>query len=270
MSTDTKGRGHRAGGSRDGGRYEVEAKTEPVGIDLGVPPNVSDGDRDEMGVYVELPEQVMGLMPTAGHYAARTQPAGIRSGPGDTDLTIYSLRKFMHLATAGNPTVLTILYAPESSVLFGSELSDQLRTLAPSIVSKVAGARFLGYLDGQRQRMTGGGKQSRVPNRPELVEAHGYDTKYASHALRLGLQGVELLRSGRLTLPLEAETLEYCMEVKRGLVDFPEALRRVDEVRAQLAELMNTRGGVLADDPDLAAVNAWMTHAHQDHWAARP
>ena len=130
------------------------------------------GDRDEMGIYVELPEQVMGLMPSAGHYASRTQPAGVRSGPGDTDLTIYSVRKFMRLATAGNPTVLTILYAPESSVLLGSDLGDQLRELAPSIVSQVAGARFLGYLDGQRERMAGGGKQSRVPSRPELVAAH--------------------------------------------------------------------------------------------------
>jgi hypothetical protein len=26
-------------------------------------------------------------------------------------------------------------------------------------------------------------------NRPELVAVHGYDTKYAMHALRLGLQG---------------------------------------------------------------------------------
>ena len=33
-------------------------------------------------------------------------------------------------------------------------------------------------------------------NRPELVAAHGYDTKYAMHALRLGLQGIELLTTG--------------------------------------------------------------------------
>jgi hypothetical protein len=34
------------------------------------------------------------------------------------------------------------------------------------------------------------------------VAVHGYDTKYAMHVLRLGLQGVELLTTGRFTLPV--------------------------------------------------------------------
>ena len=96
-------------------------------------------DHDEMGVYIERPEQVMGLMPTTEHYVSRTQPDGVRSGPGDTDLTIYSLRKFMRLATAGNPTILTLLYAPETAVLIRSSLGDELRGLAPQIVSAKAG-----------------------------------------------------------------------------------------------------------------------------------
>ena len=36
----------------------------------------------------------------------RTQPEGVRSGPGDLDLIVYSLRKWMRLALTGNPTVL--------------------------------------------------------------------------------------------------------------------------------------------------------------------
>jgi hypothetical protein len=224
------------------------------------------GDRDEMGVYVERPEQVMGLEPSAEHFVSRTQPDGVRSGPGDTDLTIYSLRKFMRLATAGNPTILTLLYAPADSVLVRSVLGDELQALAPSIVSATAGAKFLGYLDGQLQRMTGTGKQSHVPSRPELLAAHGYDTKYASHALRLGLQGLELVRTGHLTLPLDGEVLRACMEVKRGDVDFFEALRRVDDARSRLLEAVNDRSSVLRAEPDMATVNAWMVHAHRTHW----
>ena len=34
-------------------------------------------------------------------------------------------------------------------------------------------------------------------NRPELIAAHGYDTKYAGHVLRLGYQGIEFLETGR-------------------------------------------------------------------------
>jgi len=39
-------------------------------------------------------------------------------------------------------------------------------------------------------------------NRPELVAIQGYDTKYAMHAFRLGCKGIELLTSGRITLPI--------------------------------------------------------------------
>jgi predicted nucleotidyltransferase len=224
-------------------------------------------DNDEMGVYIERPEQVMGLMPTAEHYVSRTQPNGVRSGPGDTDLTIYSLRKFMRLATAGNPSILTLLYAPEDAVLIETDLGQELRRLAPQIVSAKAGWRFLGYLDGQRQRMTGEGHQSRVPNRPELTEKYGYDTKYASHALRLGLQGLELMTQGHLTLPLTGGMLQSCMEVKRGEVAFSEALRRVDSVRERLHSVMKRDAHVLMDGPNTPAINEWMSHAHRIHWA---
>jgi hypothetical protein len=47
-------------------------------------------------------------------------------------------------------------------------------------------------------------------NRPELVAVHGYDTKYAMHALRLGLQGIELLSTGRITLPVPNRTARTC------------------------------------------------------------
>ena len=47
-------------------------------------------------------------------------------------------------------------------------------------------------------------------NRPELVAVHGYDTKYAMHALRLGLQGIELLTTGRITLPVPSRIAPTC------------------------------------------------------------
>ncbi|WP_100349530.1 nucleotidyltransferase domain-containing protein [Luteimicrobium subarcticum] len=225
-------------------------------------------DHDEMGVYVETEEQVVGLAPSSHHYVSRTQPEGVRSGPGDTDLTIFSLRKYLRLACAGNPTVLTVLFAPQDAVLVETATGTSLRALAPSILSLNAGRRFLGYLDGQRDRLLGISRQGRVPNRPELVAAHGYDTKYASHALRLGLQGLEVVTTGRLTLPIDGDALRTCMEVKRGEVPFDEALRRVDDVRVRLAAALDDGGSPLPDAPDMAVVNAWLVATHRAHWDA--
>jgi hypothetical protein len=48
-------------------------------------------DRDEMGICIEPPEYVIGLR-SFEQYIFRTQPEGARSGHGDLDLIVYSLR----------------------------------------------------------------------------------------------------------------------------------------------------------------------------------
>ncbi len=54
-------------------------------------------------------------------------------------------------------------------------------------------------LDSQRLGLLG---SRHSPNRDrEVSERHGYDTKYAMHALRIGHQGIELMEHGHITLP---------------------------------------------------------------------
>jgi len=84
--------------------------------------SVSDqDDRDEMGVCTEPPEYVIGLQAFEQyeHHTAWERPGGRanRSGPGDLDITVYSLRKYVRLALAGNPTVLLPLFAPPEHVV---------------------------------------------------------------------------------------------------------------------------------------------------------
>lgn len=225
-------------------------------------------DHDESGVYIETPEQLLGLAPAAHHWVWRTQPMGARSGPGDVDLTMYGLRKFLRLATAGNPTIIIPLFATGDQVMVSTELGDELRALAPSIVSAQAGERFLGYLDSQRGRISGEQK-GRTPNRPELIERYGYDTKYASHALRLGRQGIELMTTGRLSLPMPEKDRMLALSVKSGEVGLSDAMALIDSARARLTEIMAARSYVVPERPDLDRVNAWMVSATQRHWADR-
>src|SRR5258708_7777734 len=165
-------------------------------------------DHDEMGICIEPIELVVGLQTFEQHiyrsaeerarhapeadqrYAGKTPP----SQPGDLDLVVYSLRKFVKLAAAGNPSILVLLFAPPQHISFwGEELLRQREMFA----SREAGKRFLGYLMAQRERMLGTRGQMRV-TRTELVEKFGYDTKYAAHAVRLGYQGIEYLNHGKL------------------------------------------------------------------------
>ena len=223
-------------------------------------------DRDEMGVYIQPEREVLGLARSAGHWVARTAREGQRSGPDDTDLVMYGLRKFLRLATAGNPTVLIVLFADGEALLNLTDLGRELQALAPAIVGHNAGRRFLGYLDGQLERMDGGGRRSRVPYRPELIARHGYDTKYASHALRLGHQGIELLTTGRLHLPMPEPALPRCVAVKRGEVGRDEARAWIDEVRLALAAVVEGEPQALASQPDLDRVGDWMIPAQRRFW----
>jgi predicted nucleotidyltransferase len=195
---------------------------------------------------------------------ARTQPEGARSGPGDTDLVAYTLRKYLRLATKGNPTALLPLFAPAPELLTTSELGDELRELGPRFLSREAADRFLGFMRSQRNRLV---SARDVPNRPELVERYGYDVKYASHALRLAMQGREITLHGRLSLPMPAAERERVLEVKRGDVrDLSVVLAEIDSVAGEVQSALDTGNTPLPQSPDLDAITAWSIDAHRRHW----
>ena len=91
-------------------------------------------------------------------------------------------------------------------------------------MSRLAASRYLGYLRGQKAAMTG--EPGAHTNRPELVAVHGYDTKYAMHALRLGLQGIELLSTGRITLPVPNQIARTCAPSAGANARWPRSWRR--------------------------------------------
>lgn len=100
---------------------------------------------------------------------------------------------------------------------------------ASRFASRLAADRFLGYLQAQAAAMMG--ERSVHTNRPELVAIHGYDTKFAMHALRLGVQGVELLQTGRITLPVPEPHRNYLRAVWRGEVGLAEVTAAVRDAR---------------------------------------
>jgi predicted nucleotidyltransferase len=222
-------------------------------------------DHDEMAVFVEPPAWVLGTGSGLEHYVARSQPEGGRSGPGDTDLVGYTLRKYLRLAVKGNPTALLPLFAPEHDLLFVTDLGQELRGLRESFLSQQASARFLGFMRSQRDALTG--VKRGLPNRPELVERYGYDVKYASHALRLALQGREITVHGTLTLPMpESERLRV-LEVKRGDVpDLAIVLAEIDAVAGEVQEALDSGRTQLPERADEPAINGWSIDAHRRHW----
>jgi hypothetical protein len=120
----------------------------------------------------------------------------------------------------------------------------------------VAADRFLGYLRAQRAAMTG--EVGAHPDRPELVAAHGFDVRFAMHALRLGLQGVELLPTVRITLPVP---------VRLGAVPLAEVVAAVEDAEARLLALRDSPA--VPPAPDSAWVDGWLPRSYLAHRETR-
>jgi uncharacterized protein len=263
--------------ARSGGRHasdEFRALAEAgtilrCQVGSGVHGTAIDGldDRDEMGICIEPPEYVIGLR-RFEQYIYRSQPEGARSGPGDLDLTVYSLRKWMRLALQGNPTILLPLFVPQEEIVSMNEHGHDLRVNRGMILSRQAGRRFAGYLEAQRRGLLSHDGKGRDVTRPELVAAHGFDTKYCAHMVRLGLQGVELLETGRITLPVPEPHRTWLRELRTGGHTMQEALDLTAALEARLRILADGVTSPLPDHPDYAAADQWLIGAYRTAWEA--
>ncbi len=243
----------------------VEVGSTSHGISIG------NDDHDEMGICVEPPEYVIGLTAFEQYQyrtawdrtgaGPRTQPQP-KSQPGDTDLMIYSLRKWARMALTGNPTALLLLYSPIRIV--ETPWGARLVEMRDAFTSQRVGQAFLHYFRQQRERLEGSRGQMRV-HRQELVEESGYDRKYASHVIRLGLQGLEFLRTRQFSVPMADEDRAHIQAIRRGELAY-------DVVIAEARGLEQVLALTLADtplppEPDEAAVNRFLVDTYRDLWA---
>jgi len=224
-------------------------------------------DHDELGVVVERPEEVLGLGERGFESVMqRSQPEGTRSGPGDTDRTLHSLRRFVRLAASGNPSILMSLWAP---VIFSTPEGDELQGLGEAFVGRHVIPRYRGYMQSQAERLLGvrghsGHGRRGGGQREELLAAHGYDTKYAMHCARLGFQGIELLTTRRLDLPIGGEPADWLRAVRRGDVSFGEWWERVLALDTALGRMESDES--IPERCDSARIEAWTVSTHLAFW----
>lgn len=223
-------------------------------------------DRDEMGILIEPLQDAIGFS-VFEQFIFRTaaEREGRHDAPsqaGDLDFTLYSLRKWCRLALNGNPTILMLLFAPP---LQCDAVGSQLRDLAPAFLSKRAGAAFLGYLIAQGMRIRGDRGGMDV-NRKALTDRYGYDTKYAMHALRLGLQGIQLMDDGKIELPIRQPWRSILQGVRQGQYPLTWVTTTLEEMEQALRESIDKSS--LPDLPDREKVEKWMCRVYLESWKA--
>lgn len=236
--------------SRSIGWSEVLTVTEAGSTAHGI--SVGLDDLDFTVVRIESFDELVVGDSRAQSQMIRTKPEGERSQPGDIDLNVYTLRKFTWLAANGNPSVLMILFAPKEMRIL--DRSFPAERLADVTRTKRAGEAYLGYLRKQLDKWQG--NVTMGISRPELVEAHGFDTKFAAHAIRLGIQGVEYLNTGQISLPMTEPTASKIRSLRAGQMSEDEALAWVRTVEADLITAHQT--SQLPERADPAVVRGFL------------
>jgi predicted nucleotidyltransferase len=133
-----------------------------------------------------------------------------KSSNKEYDFTIFSIVKFFELARGGNPNILDSLYTPLNCVVHSTKIGQMVRDNRHLFISKNVWARYRGYAYSQLHKM-----DSKNPEggRKEIVELHGYDTKFAYHLIRLLDQAQQLIETGDMDIQRARETMKA---IRRG------------------------------------------------------
>jgi hypothetical protein len=231
------------------------------------------GDIDHMGIAVEHRDNVLGTGESPEAWAYRTawsratvEGSDPRSVVGDLDLIIYPARKWARLAIAGNPSALAPLFVDEKFVVESDQFGEQLRENRHRFMSRSLATKHIGYMIAQRERMLGIRGGMRV-SRPELIRNHGFDTKFASHMLRLGYQGLGVLAEGTLHVPLPNDVAAHILAVRRGEHEQAEVVEESNRLEAAMIAALDTT--TLPATGDAVWLNKWLVEAQTFIWSRR-
>lgn len=232
-------------------------------------------DLDLYGIYIPAPRKALGIAEyvleegeeqprilNPDHFVWSTAGSERRNGPDDIDFAAYSLRKWAGMAAKGNATALHFLFTPNLSMR-PSMWEKHIRANAELFVSARAGFHFQKFAEDQLKRLNGDLGQGKHGQRPELEEKYGYDTKSAMHIIRILGEGIELMKTGHITLPRPEK--DFLIGIRKGEAGSVTQFKKLAE--GMLKELEAAR---LASDLPLEVerppISELIADTYIDHW----
>lgn len=196
---------------------------------------IETSDTDFVGIFIPPKEYVLGIKRCDQVEYSTKLSKTKRNQKEDTDYTVYSLLKFIHLAMNNNPNIIELLYAPVNCIIHRTVYSDILLAHRNEFLSKKAYHTFKGYAYAQRNKLMV--KKENMTGRTELVEKYGYDTKFASHLIRLLMECHQILVEGTIILPLPQNN--YIRDIKLGEYTLDDIFVKAEELE-KLVDLAYT------------------------------
>lgn len=175
------------------------------------------------------------------------------------DIVVYEHRKAVRLLAKGNPNMLAMLWTPPEYITYITSAGEVLLASRHLFATKAAFPAFKGYAQSQLKKMERGEYRGYMgEKRKALVDQFGYDTKNASHLIRILRQGIGFMRTGELEV--YRSDAEELLAIKRGFYSFDEVRAIASELDARL--LKAGEESPLPESPDGEAINKLAVHMH--------
>lgn len=237
------------------------------------------GDKEDLdiyGIYVPPPERALGITeyePMENgqqrakqyeHFVRSTAPATRRNGPDDTDLKLYSLRKWAGMAVSGNPDAMHFLFTPNLAPS-PSVWEKYIRPNCDAFVCSHAGYHYGEFAKHMLRTLKGEGTGKRG-QRDDLIGEFGYDTKAAMHLIRVLGEGIELMMTGAITLPRPEKN--FLIAIRSGKYGTLKDIEILAKGNFNILEQSRSESA-LPEYADRARVSGLVAEAYLEHWAER-
>lgn len=186
-------------GSQAFGTATAESDTDLYGF--CIPPQES--------LWPSLTGEIDGYDPPANRFQ---QFLGKSDAGTGYDVTVYSIARYFYLLAQNNPNVIETLFTPDDCVQHLTHIGRLVRDNRKLFLSQELFPRFYGYAMDQAEKL-GNEDYKKGSKRYPLLQQFGYDTKNASHSLRLVFEGYQLLTGSEIRM---RENTKILIEVRQG------------------------------------------------------
>lgn len=165
------------------GYEEIFKHCEPILIGYGgsiaYGTNIPTSDVDVRGIYMNPPDEFVGIRPVSEQYC-----------PSGQDITIYSLKKIMHLLMQCNPNVIELLGLKPEHYLYMTHDGEKILENADIFLSKRAAYTFGNYAKSQLNRLMN--KSGRANEQVVANEVRSISKAIGSIRKREGLENIRI------------------------------------------------------------------------------
>jgi predicted nucleotidyltransferase len=219
--------------------------------------NHENSDLDIRGVAVRNREEILGLF--------WQRENGIEKlGYEDKDYVIWYMDRFFQLLMKGDANTFESIYSPHKKI-YHPEIAKLLLTddIKQAAYSKKIIKAYCGFASAQMKRMNRMNKDTEIGSkRYQRIEAHGYDTKEAMHALRCIKVSKRTLDTGKFSVDCR-EWKEELFNVRDGHTTYDEMLKTGTELLAEIDKMIEDKVCGMPDIPDMGFINEVAIKIHE-------